>query len=510
MAAPRIPTRALRICFLFGALLLLLSASVVHAKPRNVLWICADDHATFSIGAYGSRQARTPCIDRLASQGLRFDRAYCNSPVCTASRQSFLTGRYPRSIGVTLLQTALPESELTLAEMLSAEGYDTAALGKMHFNSNLRHGFECRLDLPDHRQWLAQQAVPPLPKGLPVLPIWRPFRDPAAIWLNSGCLPYGATDQYMASTWIAHEAARWLKQRSERPFFLFVSFYEPHSPFHFPIEFAGRHEAESFSIPAVLSQDAIQIPRCFRDLTERQKQGIHAAYHTSVEFLDKNMGLVLDALDCAGHADDTLVVYFGDHGYLLGHHGRFEKHTSYEEAIRAPLIMRLPSVVPTGATSALVEFVDLVPTVLDLCEVPIPDCVQGRSLLPLAFGATERHRDQVVVEYAPNEEACIRTDRWKLVYIAGLHERQDGYTTGEPPTGRQIRLYDTHSDPHELYDVAELADNANLVQQLLEQLAQHLRDTARLPDEVPDSGLFETLDYCVQPRDVASSLAPVK
>src|SRR5260221_9819161 len=117
-------------------------------SPRrpNVLWICADDHAAYVCGAYGNRLVRTPHIDALATGGMRFDRAFCNSPVCTASRQSFLTGRYPRTIGVTQLQSALPENEVTLAELLKSNGYDTAAIGKMHFNSKLKHGFDLRLD----------------------------------------------------------------------------------------------------------------------------------------------------------------------------------------------------------------------------------------------------------------------------------------------------------------------------------------------------------------------------
>src|SRR5262245_20744051 len=108
------------------------------ARP-NVLWICADDHAPYVCGAYGNKVVRTPHLDKLAAGGMRFDRAYCNAPVCTASRQSFLTGRYPRTLGVTLLSTPLPAGTPTLATMLQAAGYDTAAVGKMHFNSSLKH-----------------------------------------------------------------------------------------------------------------------------------------------------------------------------------------------------------------------------------------------------------------------------------------------------------------------------------------------------------------------------------
>src|ERR1700689_1193484 len=119
------------------------------AAPRrlNVLWICADDHAAYVIGAYGNRRVHTPNLDRLAASGMRFDRAFCNSPMCTASRDSFITGRYPRTIGVTQVDTALPTRESTLADVLKEAGYATAAIGKMHFNSAWTYGFDVRSDL---------------------------------------------------------------------------------------------------------------------------------------------------------------------------------------------------------------------------------------------------------------------------------------------------------------------------------------------------------------------------
>ena len=140
---------------LFAALtaaFLVTPAGAKESRRLNILWICADDHAAYVCGAYGNKIVRTPHLDQLARQGLRFDRAFCNAPVCTASRQSFLTGRYPRSLGVTQLQSALPPDAPTLATMLKAAGYDTASFGKMHFNSALKHGFDLRLDMPDHRK----------------------------------------------------------------------------------------------------------------------------------------------------------------------------------------------------------------------------------------------------------------------------------------------------------------------------------------------------------------------
>src|SRR5262249_36610902 len=154
---------------------------------------------------------------------------------------------------------------------------------------------------------------------------------------------------------------------------------------------AGRIKPDGLAVPRVGPEDDSQIPAIFRDLTDPEKRGIQAAYHISVEHLDKNVGLVLDALRRGGHDRDTLVVFLGDHGYLLGHHGRFEKHCCYEEAVRSALLVRLPGGDRSGRhTSALVEFVDVVPTILERCGVAVPADVQGRSLLPLLEGKTDR------------------------------------------------------------------------------------------------------------------------
>lgn len=498
-------TNSLVTCFVVVALPLALAPSTSAAEKNrpNVLWICGDDLAAYTLGAYGDRLAHTPNIDRLAADGIRFDRAYCNSPVCTASRQSFLTGRYPRSVGVTQLKTVLPESETTLAEMLAAAGYRTAAIGKMHFNSPLKHGFELRLDLPDYQRALKARGRKAVPEGIAVQPPWRPFKDPASVWLNSACLPVGLADSDMSGTWLAEQAAEYLRGAPDAPFFLMVSFYEPHSPFLFPVEYRGRRDRRLFSVGPLEPQDEWQVPAIFRDLTAEQKQGITAAYYTSAEFADKNIGLVLDALRATGHDRNTLVVLTGDHGYMLGQHGRFEKHCSYEPAVRAPLIVRLPDGERGGRVSdALVEFIDIVPTVLDRCGVAVPEQVQGRSLAAIINRDATRHREHVIVEYSENEEAMIRDERYKLVYVTGRRRREDGYATAEPLTHRTIQLFDEQTDPDELHNLAEQPAHAERVERFIQLLAEHLRRTARRADLVPQTDdLYALIDGCLMPRD---------
>jgi choline-sulfatase len=473
-------------------------------RPPNLLVICADDHAAYVTGAYDNKQVRTPNIDRLARAGIRFDRAYCNSPVCTASRQSFITGRYPRSIGVTLLETPLPAGELTMADTLGRAGFETAAIGKMHFNSDLNHGFDLRIDTADHRAWLAEQTRDVLPAELEFQPPWHPFQDPARVWLNSDCRPIAATDREMDGTYFANQAAAYLNAPRNKPFFLMVSFYEPHSPYRFPVEFRGRHEPASFVAPQPGPEDDAQIPTVFRDLTDAEKQGIAAAYYTSVEFMDKSVGLVLDALEQSGQARDTIVIYLSDHGYLLGQHGRFEKHTSYEEAVRVPLVMRFPGRIAAGRTTkAFIELVDLVPTVYELCGYNVTAPLQGRSLLPLLSAKTTRHRDHVIVEYAPNEEVMVRDQYWKLIYERGARRRTDGYDTSSPLEPNHFRLYDLFQDPGEMKNLAGDPAHAETVKRLTDLLVDHLQTTARQVDLVPKSAdPLTVLNYCVQAHDV--------
>jgi choline-sulfatase len=478
--------------------------SPAAGRVPNVLVICADDHAAYVTGCYGNAQVRTPAIDGLASGGIRFLRAYCNSPVCTASRQSFLTGRYPRSIGVTELRTPLPASEVTMAETLKLAGFDTAAIGKMHFNSGLAHGFDLRVDAGEHRRWAAARPREVLPEGVAVQGTWRPFKDPARVWLNAECRPVGESEASMDGTYYAQQAAAFIEKGRAKPYYLVVSFYQPHSPFRFPLEYAGRHRAAEFAVPAVGPEDDAQIPAIFRDLTAAEKQGIAAAYYTSVEYLDQNVGTVLAALDRSGQADDTIVIYLGDHGYMLGQHGRFEKHCSYEEAVRVPLVIRYPRKIAAGRLShAFVELVDLVPTIYNLCDYNTTAPLQGKSLAPLLAAKTTRHREHVVVEYAPNEEVMIRDDYWKLIYERGADRRSDGYDTGRPLAPNVFRLYDLHHDPHEMHNVYADPANADIVKRLTDALVEHLVRTARQPENVPTSADSLTiLEYCVQPRDV--------
>jgi arylsulfatase A-like enzyme len=403
----------------------------------------------------------------------------------------------------------LPESETTIAELLKSAGYATAAIGKMHFNSQLKHGFDVRIDNPEYKQWLSSRQPAPIPESTKTLGEWKPFKDPAAIWLNSDALPVPTREADMKGTYFASEAANYLKEKRDQPFFLMVSLTEPHSPFHFPIEFAGRHKASDFKAPKVGQEDLWQVPKVFKDLTDEQKQGITAAYYTSVEFMDKTVGWVLGALKASGRDQDTIVVYTGDHGYMLGQHGRFEKHCGFDPAIRAPLFIRFPRRVKSAQnTRALVEFIDIVPTLLELTGAAIPANVQGKSLVGLLEGKTMRHRDSVIVEYSENEEAYVRTDRYKFIYGTGERPREDGYIAENAFPGKTEILYDLEKDPDETTNLAKRIQYKRTVTEFTYLLAEHLKKTARQPELIPNKSLDEVFEFCLAPRDYSPNPPP--
>ena len=485
-------------------------AAYARDRKPNLLYILADDHAGYVMGADGNRQARTPNLDRLSSEGTRFARNYCNSPVCTPSRQSFFTSQLPHCSGVTVLGTALAEDKPTLAKQLAASGYRPAVFGKMHFNKPGRpglHGFDLA-DTEDvvERKWRA--AVGPTPNfgDIRTKPTWRPFQDPAHIWLDADKLPFPRTYQQMESTWVAQQAVNYLREHKDDPFALWVSFREPHSPFDFPIENRNDFNPASFPVPKVGPEDASQIPLVFRGLTAEDKQGIIASYYTSVHYLDRNIGVVLDELRRLNLENDTLVIYMADHGYSLAQHGRFEKHVCYEPALRVPLIFRWPGRIGSGTViEEFTESIDVPPTILQLLEAEPFSVNHGQSLSSyLKTGRSPSPRQSIFSEYLENEEACIRAERWKLIHCSGKRQRLDGYMTDDPLPGRTVHLFDLRNDPGEFLNVA--SNHPEVVQHLSRDMLEVFRSTH--PDaarESPGMSTDDAIEWYLRPRDAKVS-----
>jgi arylsulfatase A-like enzyme len=480
--------------------------AVKTSRRPNLLFILADDHAGYVLGCDGNRIAHTPNLDRLASQGTRFSAHYCNAPVCTASRQSFFTGQMPHMAGVTRLPTRLADDKPTLARQFKKAGYTTAVFGKMHFNQPARpglHGFDVPLTEQEiTRAWNKEVKPRPAPEGMATKPPWHPFKDPARIWLNADKLPYPRYESDMRSLYQFRQAEEFLEAHRTQPFALWVSFMEPHSPYDFPIEDRGRFDASRFDVPRVGPEDAAQIPLIFRDLTEADKRGIIASYYTSVEYLDRSVGRILDTLRRLNLDEDTLVVYMADHGYSLGQHGRFEKHCGYDPALRVPLVMRWPGKIREGVVTDFTEHIDVPATITDVLAIERLPIQQGQSLRPyLERGRSDQPRTSIFSEYLENEEAYVRTDRWKLVFCSGKRKRTDGYVTDNPTPGRYVRLFDLKQDPGEFANVAQ--KNYKEVAALEKLMLDRFRSTHPEAAQEPQGlAMEESLEWYVRPRDV--------
>lgn len=497
--------------FLAGSAAAVSARGASDRKP-NFLFLIADDHTGYVLGADGNRMARTPNLDRLASEGTRFARHYCNQPVCTPSRQSFFTGQMPSMAGVTVLSGVLSEDKPTIAKQLRQAGYNTAVYGKMHFNKQPHpgmHGFNlCESDTGVHRLYAAEVKPKPIPPDIKVKPRWQPFKVPARIWLNADKLPYPRYDDDMPGTYVARQGMKFLREHKDDQFALWVSFNEPHSPYDFPVEYRERYDPAKFEVPRVGPEDAWQIPLIFRDLSDSDKRGIIASYYTSVSFLDKNIGMVLDELRRLNLERDTLVVYIADHGYCLGQHGRFEKHCCFDPALRVPLMMRFPGRIKPGVVQNFTESIDVAPTILDLLGAePLP-IQHGTSLRPYLEGKRPaRPRDHIFSQYLENEEVCVRTDRYKFVFCSGKRERQDGYKTGNPTPGRYVRLYDLKSDPGEFTDIAKRRPElvARFKAVILDRYMKTHPEAAQLPKGL---GADEAIEFFLRPRDAAPPAVP--
>ena len=510
-----------RICLLSALFFCFVSVgSKVHSQGRatqdqpirNVLFIMGDDHSADVLGCYGNKIVRTPNLDRLASHGTRFDRAYINCPMCTPSRQSLITGKLPHAVGVTLLQTPLAEQQVTIAEHLKGQGFATGAVGKMHFNSDLKHGFDYRFDRPDHQKYLKEHPAKPLPAGTKVKPVWRPFKDPARVWLNADGLPVGIMDADSEGTYFSNKAIEFLRNNKDKRFCLWVSYNQPHSPFDFPVEYAGKYDPAKMPLPQTSPEDAPWIPAIFRDLTDADKRGIVASYYSAVEYHDKNVGMVLDELKRLGLEESTLVVYVGDHGYLLGHHGRFEKHSMWESAVRAPLIVRRGAGKGQVASNeALVEFVDLVPTILEELKVSGMTGLQGMSFTPVINGKSHKHRESVFSEYLVDNRVMLRSAEWKYVFTTGKTDLGLGYATGNPPPGITHSLYDLKNDPGETRNLAKEPKHRAKLQELQQALLRRFKETHPLAKELPvGASVEEALVWFSDPPDTKVSLAGYK
>lgn len=415
-----------------GALTMVPSAATADGprsgKP-NVLILLADDQRADAIAALGNKGLRTPHLDRLVGEGTTFTRAYCmgsdQGAVCVPSRAMLLSGRTLFRVREDLAgQPTWPESFATA-------GYTTFLTGKWH------NGDESAL-----RAFQQGKAVFLGGMG-------DPYRLPLQDISTSHTFVNHRTSGEHSVKLFADAAVEFLRDRpGDRPFLCYVAFNLPHDPRKAPPAYHERHRADlppapanflpqhPFDNGATLIRDECLAPWPRTPAIVRRNL---ADYYACIEFLDDQIGRILDALRATGQYDNTLIVFASDHGLAIGSHGLFGKQNLYEHSMRAPLILAGPGVPRGRRSDAMTYLLDVFPTLGSLAGVPAPEGSEGLSLAPVLAGATRTRRDSIFTAYG-NSQRAIRDDRWKLIVYPRINKTQ---------------LFDLRGDPDERHDLAD-------------------------------------------------------
>ena len=411
------------------ALVALLFAPAVRAaeKRLNVLFIAVDDMNN-DLGCYGHPLVKSPNIDRLALRGVRFDRAYCQFPLCSPSRSSLLTGLRPDTTRVFDLQyhfrQGLPEV-VTLPQMFMQAGYFTARVGKLYHYGNPGQIGTSGLD--DPASW--QEFYNPAGRDKTALEldvIRYPGKKSGGLGAAMAFLNDKAgRDEEHTDGKVATQAIELLEKHQDAPFFLAVGFYKPHCPWITPGGYFEKYSLDTMKLPEIAPDftDSVPAPALastkpwpYLGVTTDQARECKLAYYAAISFVDAQVGRVLGALDRLGLRENTVVVFWSDHGYHLGEHGLWFKQSCFEESVRVPLIIAPPTTKNAGQVCArTVELLDLFPTLADLAGLAPPKGLEGASLRPLlehpAAAWTRPAFSQVQRGSFPGHS--VRTERWR-------------------------------------------------------------------------------------------------
>lgn len=413
-------------------------------RPPNVLMIAVDDLRP-ELGCYGAAGAVTPHFDRLAARGVRFDRAYCNIAVCGASRASLLKGLWPTPDRFRFYDTRADVDAPgvpSLPLLLKQRGYTTVSNGKVYHHRD-----------DDAAAWSEPPWRPPVRGNLYQLPENEPPAGDAGRgppWEAADAPDDRYPDHQICSRSIADLERL---ATADAPFFLACGFTKPHLPFVAPEKYWDMHPEDSIRLPAN-PQFPTDLSRVFdyqwgelrhyRDIpaegpvSNETARGLIRGYRASVSFVDAQVGRLLDALDRLGLGENTIVVLWGDHGWQLGEHGMWCKHTNFEVATRTPLMIVAPGVAPGRVCARLVEFVDIYPTLCDLSGMPRPDHLQGKSLAGLLADVAAPHKQAIFTRYGHVD--AVRTDGHRLI---------EARTRGGAGEMLARGLFDLAADPHE-------------------------------------------------------------
>jgi len=497
--------RAFALLLLLDCVYPVLVSGAEKDTPRrpNIVFIMTDQHRWDCLGANGNRQIRTPHLDRLARAGANFTHAFVNAPVCVPSRASFLTGRYPHSHKNRVNYTPLARSEVLMQARLREAGYSTAAIGKLHLHPPTvqeakRTGFD-QVELHD-----AVRSLDPYSDYI----AWRKERDPTAkeiyhralaknIPLGKNPFRQAIDEKFTETTWVGERTRHYIRTLSEdeKPFFIFSSFWKPHSPFEVPAPYDSLYDDMKIPLPVERTLKDIRLlppPLRLLILRGRPQFGmdrerllwIYRSYYGAISHIDREVGRIMKALKEAGQAENTIVVFSSDHGDQLLEHGLMGKNCFFESSVRVPLIFHSLGRIRSGQHDHLVESVDVLPTLFELAGLPEPYENQGRSLAPL-IGTASR-------DYLPKEAIFSENVIPEVITSGSLDfefEKGAGIKGIRHPDARMVRtlnwkfnyyaegyaeLYDLRKDSGETKNLADSPEHREIVLEMKERLLHWL------------------------------------
>ncbi len=453
-----------------------------QSRP-NLLFIMADQMAAPVLSIYGGKVAKTPHLESLAQQGVVFDSAYCNSPLCAPSRFVLMTGRLPSKIGAFDNAAELRADAPTFAHYLRRLGYRTALSGKMHFcGPDQLHGFETRLTsdiYPADFGWAVNWDDPAN------RPTW--YHDMSSVTQAGPCV---RTNQLDYDDEVVFHAQRYLydqaRKASDEPFCLTVSMTHPHDPYAIPKEYWDRYEQDDIDLPDLNWDDVDQDPHSARlrevyqaditEITEEQICNARRAYYGAISYVDDQIGRLLRTLKDTGLDENTIIVFSGDHGDMLGERGLWYKMSWFEHSARVPLIVHAPDRFQPRRVAESVSTMDLLPTFLDMVDGYNPDRyatpLEGRSLVPHLHGDTGH--DEVIGEYMGEGTSSplimIRRGDYKFVHCPDDPDQ----------------LFNLAEDKREERNLAQDVDEAERVAEFRREVAERW-DLAQVHQDVFES-----------------------
>jgi len=427
------------------------------ADRPNVLLLMSDDLNT-ALSGFGHPQCKTPRLDELAARGVRFENMHCQYPVCGASRASMMTGLYPYTNGMLgnsgVLRENLPDV-VTLSQLFRENGYHVGRVSKIYHMGIPHEIIDGTAEHDDPLSWDETVNIQAPEQHAPgVRTEWSP-KDTGSQTFTG--VEASTGDLEHADGKAAEAAIEFLERNRDRPFFLGCGFVRPHVPLVAPQKYFDLYDRDAMIAPEVPENDLDDVPKVIREykantrygVTPELHKGLLEAYYASISYMDAQVGRILDALDELGLRDNTIVIFSSDHGYLLGHHHKFQKQHLFEESTRVPFIFSAPTMPDSAgmATSHLTELVDVYPTVAALAGLTPPEGLQGRSLVPLLEEPdADRWDREFVFTISRNGGESIRSHDWRFTH----------WGFGEKGT----ELYDLRNDPGEFTNLAGVPGHA--------------------------------------------------